>query len=63
MSDNTTTYPIPRGWRRVTRGRTHEGDKGWGISRGKFLAIPAHDISRSVTDFYCIIRRVKGGAR
>jgi hypothetical protein len=23
----TTTYPIPRGWRRVTRGRTHEGDK------------------------------------
>ena len=60
MSDKTT-YPIPRGWRRVTRGRTHEGDKVWCPVKGVWIPMPY--VGREVDGFYCVIRRVgKGGA-
>lgn len=63
MSD-TARYPIPRGWRRVTRGRTRKGDELWGIESGRFLPIAQTNVNERVADFFCVIRCVKkGGAK
>ena len=50
MSD----YPIPEGWRRVTRGRTRKGDKSWYWVTG--WQVKAAGLL--VDDYLCIIRRV-----
>jgi hypothetical protein len=60
----STTYPIPRGWRRVVRGRTRKGDKAWETSVGGNRFGPVTFIGWDVRDFLCVIRRVKeGGAK
>jgi hypothetical protein len=54
-----TTYPIPRGWRRVVRGKTQEGDKAW--LKFDFCFAVLDFFGRPVRMYYCIIRRVKKG--
>ncbi len=54
MSD----YPIPKGWRRVTRGKTRKGDKCWGYSSDlKRRFVPCVILDVEVQYFTCIIRR------
>ena len=63
-----STYPIPRGWRRVTQGRTRKGDKAWtplynNRENGYWAKKMVWAIGAPVADYWCIIRRVgKGGA-
>jgi hypothetical protein len=53
-------YPIPKGWRRVTRGRTLKGDKAWKpdywcSKRGRWVSRKRTDTP--VDMLWCIIRR------
>ena len=64
----STTYPIPKGWRRVVRGRTRKGDKAWYQSdrcrTGDWVDV-ANEwwvVGLPVDGYWCIIRRVKVGA-
>ena len=60
-----TTYPILRGWRRVRRGWTHDGDMAWGFNRwndhGEW--VPLRIVGMAVWSYWCVIRRVKGGGK
>ncbi len=58
MSDTATQYPIPPGWRRVTRGGTRKGDKALQYDRKTWLDMP----DDCQVTCYVVIRRVKGGA-
>jgi hypothetical protein len=53
-----TSYPIPKGWRRVTRGKTRTGDKAWDMSRLRFESLSGFLVGYQATLFVCIIRRV-----
>jgi hypothetical protein len=61
-----TTYPIPRGWRRVRRGYVRRGDKlrCLDIDNRKMMFDRVHvwNYGTPVKDYICVIRRVKGGA-
>ena len=52
-----TSYPIPKGWRRVTRGKTRKGDKAWDMSRLRFESLSGFLFGCQVKLFVCIIRR------
>jgi hypothetical protein len=54
-------YPIPKGWRRIYRGRRRKGDKSWfsyAHGGGEFKDV-VEDAGLPVNIFYCIIRRAK----
>ena len=57
MSD-ATTYPIPRGWRRVTRGKTRWTDQVWNQVTKQFESCDWRNAR--IDEFTCVIRRVKG---
>ena len=70
------TYPVPRNWRRVTRGRTRRGDKAWWKpciigQRGRWRVVrekgwhgeAGWQCGSPVSDFWCIIRRVTAAKR
>lgn len=61
MSDEKQ-YPIPRGWRRVTRGNARWTDEVWDSVCEQFVDCKWRNVP--ATQFVCVIRRVKkGGAK
>jgi hypothetical protein len=65
MSDTATQYPIPRGWRRVTRGYIRRGDRLRYLFNGKyrFGRVEVWKYGHPVKNYLCVIRRIKGGAK
>jgi hypothetical protein len=51
------TYPIPKGWRRVKRGKTRNSDMAWDRFRLRFESLSGFLFGCQVKLFVCIIRR------
>jgi hypothetical protein len=51
-----SAYPIPKGWRRVTRGKTRKGDKAWDRWHLRFESLSLL-VGYRATLFACVIRR------
>ncbi len=61
--NKATKYPIPRGWRRVTRGKTRSGDRTWFNWSSHAQFDWCRELGVPVMEFSCVIRREKGGAK
>jgi hypothetical protein len=65
--EKTSATKIPRGWRKVTRGKTRRGDRRWYYNGSKeaweWDEIPEWNDGCSVHWYYYVIRRVQRRAR
>ena len=59
------TYPIPKGWRRVTRGKTRKGDRAWFNWSSHAQFDWCRELGVPVMEFSCVIRRIRrvGGTK